>query len=79
MNYSWEVTTGALSMKVAELSDTAIEAIHSGAAPIPEGRDRRFYYNTIAALVEALESDALFAVRDIVQRAERAACRPTRA
>jgi hypothetical protein len=63
-------------MKVDQLSDLALNCIHSAARAL-EGRYRPAFYGEVAKGLETLETDALFVIRGLVASAQRQVTRST--
>jgi hypothetical protein len=63
-------------MKPADLDDQMLEAVHSGASPIPM-RDRPRYYNVISAWLDACPLLTNAGLRDAIRSAQRELLRPT--
>jgi hypothetical protein len=57
-------------MKVEQLSDLALDCIHSAARAL-EGRYRPAFYGEVAKGLEMIETDALFVIRGLVASAQR--------
>jgi len=63
-------------MKVEQLSDLALDCIHSAARALAL-RDRPAFYGEVAKGLETLETDALFVIRGLVASAQRQVTRST--
>ena len=63
-------------MKVEQLSDLALDCIHSAARAL-EFRYRPAFYGEVAKGLEAIETDALFTIRGLVASAQRQVTRAT--
>jgi hypothetical protein len=57
-------------MKIEQLSDLALDCIHSAARAL-EGRYRPAFYSEVAKGLETIETDALFTIRGLVASAQR--------
>jgi hypothetical protein len=63
-------------MKVEQLSDLALDCIHSAARAL-EGRYRPAFYSEVAKGLETIDTDALFVIRGLVASAQRQVTRST--
>jgi hypothetical protein len=62
-------------MKPADLDDQMLEAVHSGASPIPM-RDRKHYYDSIARWLDSCVLLTNAGLMDAIRSAQRELLRP---